>query len=109
MGKRGLLGEFEQVVLLSLRHAGQRATGAAIHEEIERRGGQEVAITAVYVTLARLEAKGLVASGSGPAEAAGRTLKTFRIEEAGLEALQRSREHLARFWSGLDTRRAGGS
>lgn len=104
MGKRGFLGEFEQVVLLSLWHVGEDATGAAIHSEIEARGDDEVAITAVYVTLSRLEDKGMVSSGKGrPDPGDRRERKVFRIEQKGIDALHRSRRHLERFWRGLDS------
>lgn len=103
MGRRGFLGEFEQVVLLSLLRLGEDATGAALHAEMEARGGDEVAITAVYVTLSRLEDKEMVSSRRGPAEEAGaRTRKLFRIEPAGVEALRRSRRHMERFWQGIE-------
>lgn len=106
MGKRGFLGEFEQVVLLSLWRLGEGATGASIHAEIEARGGQEVAITAVYVTLSRLEDKRMVSSRL-PRHEDSRVRKVFRIESPGREALRRSRRHLDRFWRGLEAGPAG--
>lgn len=102
MGKRGFLGEFEQVVLLSLWRAGEDATGADVHAEIEGRGDEEVAITAVYVTLSRLEDKGMVASRPASGAGSGRVRKLFRIEPQGVEALQRTRRHLERFWQGIE-------
>lgn len=101
MGKQGFLGEFEHVVLLTLVRLEGRAHGRAIHEEIESRGLAPVAVTAVYVTLSRMEDKGYLSSYQDAPEG-GRTRKHFRIEEPGLEALRRSREQLDRFWEGVE-------
>lgn len=102
MGKRGFLGEFEQIVLLSLWRLGEGAIGADIHAEIESRGEHEVAITAVYVTLSRLEDKGMASSRSAEVGGERRARKVFSIERPGIEALRRSRRHLDRFWQGLE-------
>lgn len=103
MGRRGFLGQFEQVVLLSLWRLGDDATGAAIHAEIEARGREEAAITAVYVTLSRLEDKGMVASRRGRPDGSDAGMrKVFTIEARGVEALRRSHRRLERFWRGLE-------
>ena len=59
---RDTLGEFEQMVLLAILHLGEDVYGVPIVDEIARRTGREVAPAAVYVTLRRLEEKGLVSS-----------------------------------------------
>src|SRR5205085_1344090 len=59
------LGEFEQLVLLSLVRLGPDAYGAAVRREIEARAGRELSISAVYTTLERLEQKGYVRSWVG--------------------------------------------
>ena len=86
------LGEFEQLVLLSLLHLGSDAYGAAIREEIEQRTGREVFVGAVYTALARLEKAGHVASwiGEPTAERGGRRKKFYRLERSGEGALARS-------------------
>ena len=60
MKQIGTLGEFGQLVLLALLRLGDGTYGAEIRREIETRTGRDLAISAVYVTLSRLEAKGLV-------------------------------------------------
>ena len=103
MGSKGFLGEFEQLVLLSLVHVGKGGQGRAIHEAIEARSLVPVTITAVYVTLSRMEKKGLVSSRVGePPPGGGRARKEFTIEAAGVEALRRSRAQLDRFWEGVE-------
>ena len=56
------LGEFEQMVLLAALRVKGEVYGVPIVEEIERRTGRSVSPAAVYVTLRRLEEKGLVTS-----------------------------------------------
>ena len=63
MSHKGL-GEFEQMVLLAIVHLQGEAYGIPIVEEIERRTERSVARAAVYVTLRRLEEKGLVYRGA---------------------------------------------
>ena len=101
MGKK-VLGEFEQIVLLSVVRLGDGAFGRAIYEEMERLSITPVTITAVYVTLSRLEKKDFVSVQLGTSPTGRREQKLFAIEPAGLAALQRSREQLDRFWAGVE-------
>jgi DNA-binding PadR family transcriptional regulator len=75
----------------------------AIHDEILVTTGRVVSIPAVYVTLGRLEEKGYVSSRTGEptAQRGGRAKKFFRLEPAGEEALQRSRDLADRLWEGI--------
>jgi PadR family transcriptional regulator, regulatory protein PadR len=56
------LGEFEQVVLLSVLRLGSGAYGVPIRQEIKLRAKRRVTIGALYATLDRLEAKGYLRS-----------------------------------------------
>ncbi len=104
MGKGSLLGEFEQIVLLSVAQLGERGYGVTVRQEIERRTGREVTIGAVYATLSRLEEKKFASSYEGEAEArrGGRARRHFRIEPAGVRALRGSRGMLDAMWDGLE-------
>lgn len=103
MGKGTYLGEFEQVVLLALARLGEGAYGGGIHEEIVATTGRDPSVPSVYVTLARLERKGLATSGVSQAKAGsgGRALKKFRLTPAGVEALEQGRRQFERLWAGL--------
>ena len=83
------LGEFEQLVLLALVRLGPEAYGATIRREIESRTGRDLAISAVYITLDRLEVKGLVRSriGDPTPQRGGRRRKHFVILPAGRRAI----------------------
>lgn len=102
MGTRDYLGEFELVVLLALARLPAGAYGASIHREIHEATGRDVSIPAVYVTLKRMERKGLVTSSMGEGDGATRRpVRQYQIEETGRAAVERSREQLERLWSDL--------
>lgn len=104
MGKGSILGEFEQVVLLAVARLEGEGYGVTIRQEIERRTGRDAAIGAVYATLSRLEEKGYAASWEGAPEAkrGGRARRHFRIEPAGVRALEASRRMMDAMWDGVD-------
>ena len=56
------LGEFEQVVLLSILRLGDDAYAVSVRDEIARCTGREVSRGSIYITLDRLETKGYLKS-----------------------------------------------
>ena len=106
MGRDPLpLGEFEQMVLLAVLCAGQddEAYGVNVHEELEERTKRRVSRGAVYMTLDRLEKKGLLSSHltEPTAERGGRAKRCYRPTRPALAALRESRRALLRLWEGL--------
>jgi DNA-binding PadR family transcriptional regulator len=98
MPKGDYLAEFELYVMGALARLGDEAYGMTIRREIEERSGRPVAIGAVYATLARLAAKGLVAfrlSDPLPVQG-GRARKYARLTREGRSALQHSTAMLRR-------------
>ena len=85
---RQSLGELEQVLLLALLRLGGDAYGAAIRAEILERTGRSITPGAIYPTLDRLEARGLLRSrvAGATAERGGRARRYFKITPAGLRA-----------------------
>jgi PadR family transcriptional regulator PadR len=83
------LGDFEQLVLLALVRLGPDAYGATIRREIEARTGRDLAISAVYVTLDRLEIKGLIRSrvGGPTPQRGGRRRKHVSLLPPGRRAI----------------------
>ena len=59
---RHLLGPFERAVMLVATELGDDAYGAVIRRELVRILGRDVAVGAIYTTLARLESKGYLRS-----------------------------------------------
>jgi len=98
------LGEFEQMVLLAILQVKGEAYGVPIMEEIEGRTGRTVSRAAVYVTLRRLERRGLVASwmSEPTGERGGKARRCVRVEPEGLELLRESRRAMDRMWDDLD-------
>jgi PadR family transcriptional regulator PadR len=84
------LGQFEQLVLTAVLTLGERGYGVTIHARVEQLAHpRTVSLGAVYVTLDRLEDKGLVSSQlSDPTpERGGRAKRCYRAEAAGERAL----------------------
>lgn len=98
------LGEFEQSVMLAILHLKDDVYGVPIVDEIERRTGREVTRAAVYITLRRLEQKGLVASwmSEPTAERGGKARRHVKITPAGLRTLKESRDFLNLMWRGAE-------
>jgi DNA-binding PadR family transcriptional regulator len=98
------LGEFEQMVLLAILQVKEEAYGVPIVEEIERRTGRTVSRAAVYVTLRRLEKRGLVTSwmGEPTGERGGKARRYVRVEPEGVDLLRESRQAMDRMWGDLD-------
>jgi PadR family transcriptional regulator PadR len=96
------LGAFEEQVMLAVLHARDDAYGMNVRRELEARTDREVAIGAVYVTLDRLEQKGLISSKRAVGEGGSR--RVFAVTAAGTRALYETRSVRDRLWQGLDPR-----
>lgn len=93
------LGTFEEQVMLAVLRTREEAYGMAVRREIERVSGRDVSIGAVYATLDRLEAKGLVESE----RTAGKPpRRVFTVTPRGARALDAFREMRERLWRGVD-------
>jgi DNA-binding PadR family transcriptional regulator len=103
MAKHGVLGGFELLVLLALMRLGDDAYGVPISNEIEASSGRSVSIGSIYITLDRLERKGLVSSTLGEPTAArgGRAKTYFRVTAKGLREARQARRTLIRLWRGV--------
>jgi DNA-binding PadR family transcriptional regulator len=99
-----ILGEFELVVIMSVLYLGEAAYGSAIRDDIERRGGRAVSRGAVYITLERLEEKGLLTSRFDEASdrRGGRPKRTFRTTPAGVKAVKRAVSLVTSMHKGLE-------
>ncbi len=99
-----LLGTFEQVVLLAVIGLGDEAYGRSVLRNVqtglERDRG--VAAGAVYATLDRMEAKGLLSSRleDGTPARGGRARRFYRLSAGGIAALNDTRAALETMWKG---------
>ena len=98
------LGEFEQMVLLSILRLGDGAFGLAIKDELENVAGRSPSSGSLYTTLDRMEKKGLTESSEGEAthERGGRPRRYVRVTPEGRLLLARSRSTLLALWEGLE-------
>jgi PadR family transcriptional regulator PadR len=94
------LGEFEELVLTMVGILQEDAYGNAIVTEIKERVGRSANLSAVHVTLYRLEDKGLLKSKMGGAtnSRGGRRKRIFTITNAGLSMLRAMKEARTDLW-----------
>jgi DNA-binding PadR family transcriptional regulator len=95
------LGQFEQMVLTAVLALRDDAYGVTIHTKVtELASPKRPSLGAVYITLDRMEDKGLVSSWlSDPTpERGGRAKRCYRLEALGEAALQESAETAKRIW-----------
>ena len=104
MAEAQTIGEFEQMVLLAVLQRKDDAYGVTIHEELARHTPRAVARGAVYMTLDRLEKKGLLKSSvSDPTpERGGRAKRCYSLTRSAVQALKASRRTLLSLWDGLE-------
>lgn len=98
------VGEFEQLVLLSILRLGDEAYGVTVARELEERAGRSVARGALYTTLDRLEDKGLVRwKLTAGADTRGRVpRRSYTVTPRGVAALRASQQVLRTMWKGLE-------
>lgn len=98
------LGDFEQVLLLAILRLQQGAYGVSIRQEIAERTNRKPTPGAIYTTLERLEAKGVVSSSVGEAlpERGGRAKRYYHVTRLGLSTLQRVQGDYRSMMQGLN-------
>jgi DNA-binding PadR family transcriptional regulator len=83
-----MLGEFEYLLVTATARLGEGAYGASIRGEITNSTGRRCSIGALYTTLDRLEAKGLIETWMGNAtpQRGGRSKRMVRVTTKGVKA-----------------------
>lgn len=102
---REALGELEHRVMLAIVRLGGEAYSLPVAQEIEERTGREVAQSAVFIAMRRLEGKGLLSSRLEE-EVDGRrdrVRRHYRLTPAGKERLRNVRRDLVSLWEGIET------
>lgn len=84
------LGEFEEIVLLSVAILADDAYGNTIKSEIKKRLGRNPSIGALHAALGRLEEKGFLESKEGETtpERGGRRKRYYKVTRTGVKAMQ---------------------
>lgn len=97
------LGEFEELVLLTVAMLNGEAYGIRIIEELEIRLERNVSLGAIQTVLKRLEKKTLVASVFGEATKirGGKRKRYYSITSEGLQILKQTQEQRFALWQAI--------
>ena len=95
------LGEFEELVLLTVGILHDDAFGLAIKKELEKQTSRKPMISAVHKVLVRLEKKGYLYShmGGATSERGGRKKRLYELTISGKAALNESRDLRNSMWN----------
>ncbi len=97
------LGEFEELVLLTVGILYNDAYGLGIRDELEKQTGRNVMISSVHKALVRLEDKGFLTSYMGGAteERGGRKKRLYELTVSGKKVLSQSKELRNAMWDSV--------
>ena len=104
MSDETYLGELEQRVLWSVLRLGGDGYGTTILEELNERVDRRVTPGAMYATLDRLEAKGMISSRLADPEPGrgGRRKRYLSVTAEGRDSLERTRQEWMRVWGDME-------
>jgi DNA-binding PadR family transcriptional regulator len=96
--------EFELRIMLTVLRCRDEAYALVVHEDLQLRTRRRASLGAVYVTLDRLERKGLLQStlGEPRAERGGRARRYYRLSRKGLATLRHACLEMQHLWEGLE-------
>ena len=99
-----VLGGFEHRVLLAMMRLDAETYSVPVVRELERLSGRPVAPAAVYVTLRRLEKRGLLTSNMVPPREGrgGRPRRMFAVTDEAVALLRAVRADLGQMWDGIE-------
>lgn len=97
------LGEFQELILLTIGALHPEAYGVAIKEEVHNQTGRKVTLSTVHAALNRLEEKGYVKSEFGEATSmrGGKRKRFFTITAYGVKALAEAKEQRETLWNSM--------
>ncbi len=98
---RGFIGEFEELILLTIAALGDDAYGVSVKEDIEMRASRSISIGALHSTITRLEEKGFIESRLGGAtqERGGRKKRYFTLTLEGKQGLAKIKNLRDELWA----------
>ncbi len=101
--KKYQLGEFEEIVMLTVGVLYKEAYGVSIKREIETRLSRSVSVGALQSALKRLEQKGYLKTHEGEStqERAGRPKRYFEMTSSGTEAVRFARDSRNELWDAI--------
>ena len=95
------LGEFQEIVLLTIMVLDEAAYGVSIKQEINQKTNRNISRGALHTALSRLEEKGFIKSKQGEAspERGGHPKRYYTVTNKGVEALHEARALREQLWS----------
>ncbi|MEO9806052.1 MAG: helix-turn-helix transcriptional regulator [Reichenbachiella sp.] len=95
------LGEFQEIVLLSILILDDEAYGLKIQQELSERLKRVLSRGALHAALSRLEEKGFIDShiGGATTERGGRRKRFYTLTNSGKAALRQAKELREEMWS----------
>ena len=98
---KGYIGEFEELVLLTIAARINDAYSVMICDELTKHAGREVKLGVVHAVLNRLEEKGLVKSKLGESTnvRGGKRKRYYCVTNAGKAAIAKAKEVRDHLWS----------
>ena len=98
---KGYLGEFEELVLLTIANLAKDAYGVSILESISNKANRTLSLGALHSTLTRLEEKGFITSylGEPSATRGGRRKRYFELTNEAITALNNMKNLRDDLWS----------
>ena len=97
------LGEFEELVLLTVGILHDDAYGLAITDELEKQTQRNVTISSVHKALVRLEDKGFLEShmGGSTEERGGRKKRLYQLTASGKKQVNQAKELRNNMWNAV--------
>lgn len=101
---KGYLGEFEELVLLTIANLAGEAYGVAILNDISKRASRKLSIGALHSTLTRLEEKDYITSylGEPTKERGGRRKRYFELTDSAKAELANMKALRDQLWAGAN-------
>ena len=95
------LGEFEELVLLTVGILFDNAYSLAIMDELKSQTGRKIILSSVHKALVRLEEKGYLSSKMGGATEArgGRQKRLYSLTQSGIQVVSQTRELRNNMWN----------
>ena len=100
---RNSIGEFEEIVMLTVAVLYENAYGISIKEDIENRLNRKVSVGAMRTALDRLQRKGLLSSEFGEATAVrgGKRKRYFKVTSYGKKAIEDVMSTRSKLWEAI--------
>ena len=97
------LGEFEELILLTVASLGKDAYAVSVKDELEERAARATNISAIHSSLYRLEDKGFLTSefGGATSKRGGKKKRYFQVTNAGFAVLQEAKNLRENYWASI--------